>query len=141
MAVGFIVEQAVRQPDHGVDGQVRGENRLDVLAPQMRVAVLVQQALFGGDQRAFAVDVDRAAFQHEAFGAVTVAVFDFEDLAGHLVVAVPRPVQAAVEAAPGVEGPVHAAHFTAGVGDEGRAGIAHPGVVGADFHQADIGDI
>src|SRR3990167_7138607 len=82
--------------------------------------------------------MNRAAFQHEAFGAVTRAAFDLEDLVRHLIVTLPRPVQATIEAAPGVEGPVDAAYFTAGVGDESRAGVAHPSVVGGYFYQADI---
>src|SRR5690606_27248270 len=115
VAVGLVVEQAIRQPDHFVHAQVLGEYLLDLLAGEVRVAVLVEQAFPGGDQGAFAIDVDRAAFQHEAFGAVARAALDLEDLAGHLIVALPGPVQAAVEAAPGVEGPVHAANRAAGV--------------------------
>src|SRR3990167_6078643 len=81
--------------------------------------------------------MDRAAFEDEAFAAVARATFDLEDLAGHLVVALPREVQAAVEAAPGIEGPVDAAHFAVRVADEGRPGVAHPGIVAADLEHAD----
>ncbi len=81
--------------------------------------------------------MDGAAFEHEALGAVALAALDLEDLARHLVVTLPWPVQAAIEATPGVEGPVHAAYFAAGIGHEGRPGVAHPGVVGGDLHQAD----
>ena len=57
---------------------------------------------------ALAVDVDRAALEHER-RAVAVGAFDLEHLAGDALVAVPGEVQAAVEPAPGVEVPVHAA--------------------------------
>ena len=36
----------------------------DILARQRRIAVHVEQALFGGDAEAGAVDVDAAAFEH-----------------------------------------------------------------------------
>ena len=58
MAVGFVVEQAVRQPDYRVDGQVISQILLDLLTVQVRVAVRVEQAFLGGDQGAFAVDMD-----------------------------------------------------------------------------------
>jgi len=137
VAVGFVVEQAVGQPDDAVDRQVLAQDRLDLLAGQLRVAVAVEQALLGGDQRAFAVDVDRAALEHETFGAIAIAVLDLEDLARHLVVALPVGVEPAVFATPGIEGPVDAAQAAVVVDDEGRPGVTHPGVVAAHFHHAD----
>ena len=99
---------------------------------------MVEQAFLGGDQRAFAVDVDRAALEDEVVGAVAGAPFDLEDLACHLVVALPGEVQAAFEATPGVEAPVDAAYIALVVDDEGWAGVADPGIVAADFHYADV---
>ncbi|MNG01708.1 hypothetical protein D3C84_847010 [compost metagenome] len=107
----------------------------------MRVAIAVEQAFFSGDQGAFAVDVNRAAFQHEAFGVVAIAPLDFQHFAGQLFITVPRRVQAAVEAAPGIEAPVDAAYVTAVVDDEGRPGVAHPGIVVADFHHTNVGGV
>ncbi|MCY1180434.1 hypothetical protein D9M73_208760 [compost metagenome] len=104
----------------------------------MRIAVVVEQALFGGDQGAFTIDVNRTAFKHEAFSVVALASLHLKDLAGHLLVTVPRRVQPALEAAPGIEAPVDAAHFAAVVDDKGRAGVTHPGVVVADFHHTDV---
>ena len=75
--VRFIVEQAMRQPDHLVDRQVVGQHAFDFFAAQVGVAVSIEQAFLGGDQRAFAVDMNRAAFKHEAFGAVAIATLDF----------------------------------------------------------------
>ncbi|MNO24862.1 hypothetical protein D3C76_146910 [compost metagenome] len=138
MAVGFVVEQAVRQPDDLIHSQMRAEHRFDFRTVQVRVAIAVEQALFGGDQRAFAVDVNRAAFKHETFSAVTRAALDLEDLAADLRIAIPRRVQAAVEAAPSVEVPVHTAHFAAIVDDESRAAVAYPSVIAGHLDHADI---
>ncbi|MNO64267.1 hypothetical protein D3C76_549930 [compost metagenome] len=138
MAVGFVVVQAVRQPDHGVDRQVLAQHRLDLFAAQVRVAVAVEQAFLGGDHGAFAVHVDRATFQHEALGLVALAALHFQYLGGQFLVTVPGRVEAALETAPGIEAPVHTAHFAVVVDDEGWAGIAHPGIVIADFHHADV---
>ena len=64
MAVGMIVDQPVAQPQQPFDPQVAVEPCLDLLPRQMRVAVGVEQALFGGDAKTGAVDIDRAAFEH-----------------------------------------------------------------------------
>ncbi len=141
MAVGFIVVQAIRQPDDGFHGQVLTQDVFDLLAVQVRVAVMVEQAFFGGDQGAFPVHMDRTAFQHEAFGVIALAALHLQHLGGQLLVTVPRRVQATLEATPGVEAPVHATHFASVVDHEGWAGVAHPGVVIADFHHADIGQV
>lgn len=138
VAVGLVVVEAVRQPDDALHRKVVAQGPLDLRLAQVRVAVVVEQAFLGGDQRAFAVDVDRAALEDEVVGAVAGAPFDLEDLACHLVVALPGEVQAAFEAAPGVEAPVDAAYIALVVDDEGRAGVADPGIVAADFHDADV---
>jgi hypothetical protein len=80
----------------------------------VRVAVAIKQAFAGGDQRTFAINMNRTAFQHKTFGVVARRALDFEDLAAHLLIAVPREVQPAVKPAPGVEVPVHAAYFAGG---------------------------
>ena len=138
MAVGLVAEQAVRQPDHRLHRQMLAQHSFDLCAVQVRIAVGVEQAFLGGQQRALAVHVNGAAFQHEAGRDVAGATLDAQHLAGHLAVALPGPVQATVEAAPGVEVPVHAAHFAVAVDDEGRAGVAYPGVIAAHLHQADV---
>ena len=51
--------------------EVRPQPRLDLAAREERVAVGVEQALLGGDGKAGAVDVDRAAFQ-DPVGAADV---------------------------------------------------------------------
>ncbi|MNZ16497.1 hypothetical protein D3C78_334740 [compost metagenome] len=141
MAIGFVVVQAIGQPDDGLHRQVLTQDLFDLLTVQVRVAVAVEQALFGSDQGALTVHMDRAALKHEAFGLVALATLHFQHLGCQLLIAVPRRVQAAVEAAPGVEAPIHTAHFARIVDDEGRAGITHPGVVVADFHHTDVGQV
>src|SRR5690606_13518078 len=94
----------------------------------------IEQAFLGGDQGALAVHMNRPALQYEAVGTITRAALQAENLVGHLIVPVPRPVQAAIEAAPGIEHPVDTAHPALAIGNEGRAGITHPGIIAADFH-------
>ena len=50
------------------DAQVVSQRCLDLAASQFRIARLhrTEQAFFGGQQHARAVDVDAAAFQHQA---------------------------------------------------------------------------
>ena len=66
MAVGVaVLGEALPQPHHVLDAQVVAQALLDLLARQLRVAVGVQQALLGGQQRALAVDGHRASLEHE----------------------------------------------------------------------------
>src|SRR5450830_705593 len=99
MAVGFVVEQTVRQPDDLIHSQVGAQRSLNGCAVEMRVAVAVEQAFFCGDQGAFAIDVNRTAFQHKPFGAIARRAFDLENLAADLRVTVPRCIQATVKTA------------------------------------------
>ena len=138
MAVGFIIEQTIRQPDNLIHSQICTQHAFDFFAGQVRVAVAVHQALSRSNQRAFTVNVNRAAFQHKTFGVVTRATFYFQHLAAHLLVAVPRKVQTTVKPAPGVEIPVHTTHFTAVVDDKGRPAVAYPGIVAGHFDHTNI---
>ena len=74
-----------------------------------RVAAGIEQAHVGGDDRALAVHVDGAALEDEAFGAIATAAAHLGHLEGDLLVFVPREVQAVLEAAVGVEVPMHGA--------------------------------
>ena len=71
---------------------------LDVGARQRRVAVRVQQALLRRQQRALAVDLDRAAFEHDAGLRVT----RHAERLGHLPADLAVEVERRVLAAPGV---------------------------------------
>ena len=56
------------EPDRVRCAQIVGEGLLVVNARHMRIALLhlAQQAFFGGEDRASAVDVDRPALEHDA---------------------------------------------------------------------------
>jgi hypothetical protein len=65
MPVGVVVREPAIQPDDLAHAQILPKQVLDLLAPEARIAVRVEQAALGGQQRAFAIDVDRAAFQDQ----------------------------------------------------------------------------
>jgi hypothetical protein len=65
MAVGVVVAQAVAQPQHLAGAQGLGQRRLGGLLGPAGIAVGVQQALAGGQQRAQAVVLQRAALEDE----------------------------------------------------------------------------
>ena len=104
----------------------------------MRVAVAIEQALGRSNQRALAIHMDRAPFEHETFGVITRAPLDFQHLAAHLLVAVPRRIQAAFKTAPCVEIPVHTADFTVVVDHERRAAVTHPRVIAGHLDHTNI---
>jgi hypothetical protein len=97
MAVGVVVAQAVAQPQHLAGAQGLGQRRLGGLLGPAGIAVGVQQALAGGQQRAQAVVLDRAALEDEAVAGQGRAGGG-GDLGGDLVIALQL-----VLAAPAVE--------------------------------------
>ena len=72
-----------------LDAEILVQQDFELARVQVRIAIRIQQALLGRDQRAFAVDVDRAAFEHER-RAIAVAAFDLQHLARNEIVLVPR---------------------------------------------------
>src|SRR3546814_18780373 len=66
MAVGMVVEQSVTQPQQPFDAQIVGKPGLDLPFRHARIAIGVEQALFGRDRQAGAVDVDRPALENPA---------------------------------------------------------------------------
>ena len=97
---------------------------LDVGARHRRVAVRVQQALLGRDERARAVDGDRAAFEHERRTVANEAEARAEACTQRRV-----GVEGLVFAAPAVEAEVDGPALPRVVGQSDRAGVAHPRVV------------
>ena len=78
--VGLVVEDAAPEPDHPLDRRGTRRSSSSICSRvELRVAVVVQQALLGREQRALAVDVDRAALEHER-RAVAVRALDLRDL-------------------------------------------------------------
>src|SRR3546814_5318433 len=64
MAVGMVVEQSVTQPQQPFDAQIVGKPGLDLPFRHAGIAIGVEQALFGRDRQAGAVDVDRPALEN-----------------------------------------------------------------------------
>src|SRR5208283_2679950 len=122
--VGLVVAETAAQPDHALGAEVLEQGPFDLLARAERVAVRVQQALFGRQHGSLSVDVDRAALEHYR-SAVARGAFDLEDLSRYAFVAVPREVQALLETAPGVEAPIHAAPPAVLIDEETRACVPH----------------
>src|SRR5208337_2796353 len=79
VAVGVVAEDAFAEPDHVRRSEMRSKDFFVVLARHAGIALLhfAEQAFFGGEERAAAVDVDRAAFEHHA--SVAVKWTDFLD--------------------------------------------------------------
>src|SRR6185437_14630990 len=70
--------------------------------------------------------------------AIAVARFDLQHLARDEIVLVPREVQTALQATPGVELPVDTSNGAARVDYECRPDIAHPTIVVRHLDDADL---
>ena len=136
--VRLVRVDAVLDPQHLLAAEVVADHLLDLFFALIGVAALREQAHLGRQHRTLAVDVDRAALEHEALCAVAVHVRDLADLARDLVVLVPGEIQPVDEPAPGVELPVHRAKTALVVHKERRPAVAHPRVVALELHDADI---
>ena len=138
VAVGFIHVDAFVQPDKAGDAQIVAQVSFDLLFGQVRVAVFVEQALGGGQAGAFAIDMDGAPFQNQRRVVASHAVLG-QHLGSDLFILIPRVVETALVAAPGVEAPIHPTALAGSVGDNGGAGIAGPAVIAVHFNQSDVG--
>ena len=136
--VRLIRVDAVLDPQHLLAAKVVAKHLLDLFFALVGVAAFRQQTHLGRQHRTFAVDVNGAALEHEALGAVAVHIRDLADLARDLVVLVPGEIQPVDEPAPGVELPVHRAKTALVVHKERRPAVAHPRVVALELHDADI---
>src|SRR3954471_6443925 len=103
--IGLVVEYTLAQPDDRADAQVTAQLLFNLLPAQGGIAIGVEQTLFGNQHGAFAVHVDGTAFVDDA-RPVAIPVFDLQDFAGHQLILIPREIQAAIQAAPGIEVPV-----------------------------------
>ena len=138
VAVGLVGVDAVPQPDDLFAPQIVAELFFDIPTAQLRVPARGQQAHLRGQHRALAVHMDGPALQHEAVGAVAVHPLQLADFPGHQVVLVPGEVQPVMQAAPGVEGPVHRPQVPLIVFHKGGAAVPNPGVVAGHFHHPDV---
>ena len=138
MAVGLIGVDTVPQPDDLLAPQIAAELFFNIPAAQLRVPSRGQQAHLRGQHSALTVHMDGPALQHKIVGAVAVHPLQLADLPGHQVVLIPGKVQPVVQAAPGVEGPVHCPQTALVVFHKGRAAVPDPGVVAGHLHHPHI---
>ena len=112
VTVGVVAGATAVEPDHPLDAQIIVKGLLQLRFGDTRVALLdfAQQALFGGEQDAFAVGVDRAALQNQAMLLAVIERrggleqghrVEIGNVPGNEVVVVPVGVLR-----PGVEAPV-----------------------------------
>ena len=133
VAVGVLVaDQPVAEPDDALHAEEVDQPGLDLPTRHRRVAVGVQQALLCCQQRARAVDRDRAALEHERRGHELVADVLDEQRPDPLV----RPGGGELPP-PRVEAEVHA-DPPAAVGDEDRPRVTQPGVVDRVLDDLDV---
>ena len=68
MAVGVVAGDAVFQPENLRDAEIAAKDLRVIFASEAGIALLrfAEQAFFGGEQGAAAVDVDAAAFEDDA---------------------------------------------------------------------------
>jgi len=95
VAVSVVAEDAASQPNGVRRAEVVGEGLLVVNPGHVGIALLLfaKQAFFGGEDCAFTIDVDRAAFQHDALAQRLRADFlcmgDFAHEAANLFIEPP----------------------------------------------------
>ena len=65
MAVGVVAFDAIAEPEDGFHAEGGAEFFFDRVAAEGWIAVGVEEAAFGGEERAFAVGVDRSALEDE----------------------------------------------------------------------------
>ena len=136
VAIGLLGIDAVAQPEDLLAAEIVAEHALDGAAVHVGVASLGQQAHLGREHGALAVDVDGAALEHEALGAVGIDALDLADLLRDLIVEIPREIEPVDEPTPGIERPVHGAHAAVIVDEERRPAVADPGVVARHLDDA-----
>ena len=64
MPVGVVALDAVAQPENFAHAKIIAQPLLNLLPRKLRIAIWIEQTSFGGEQRACAVHLDRAAFQY-----------------------------------------------------------------------------
>ena len=138
VSVRFVGVDAVLDPQYLFAAEIVEQHFFDLFFRFVRVAPRGEQAHLRRQHRSFAVNMDRAALEHEIFRAVAVHARDLADLARDLVVLVPGKVKPVHKPAPGVERPVHRAKAAPVVHKESRPAVAHPRIVALKLHHADI---
>ena len=121
----------VLQPDDVRDAERIDQQAIELRASHPGIAVRLEEARLGREQRAFAVDVDRAAFEHLAPHERGHVERARELLADAIV------TRHHVLAAPSVEAEAHARARALRVADDDRRGVARPAVAVLHAMEAD----
>jgi len=131
VAVGDkVLNDPERDPDDLLDTEPVTQFAFDVGPGHAGIAVGIQQALLGGDQRSLAVHGDRPALQHHRRSdPVNPQVIEDESAAGFRFPLDPEPV------APRVEGKVDARPPAVIIDHDERSRVPDPGGVVGDFDE------
>jgi hypothetical protein len=135
--IGLVQKHAPPQPNDLLNAEIAAQLFLYVGASEVWIAVGIQQTLFGGKTSALPIHMNRAALQNEG-RPVAIRGFELEHLVRDLIVAIPRKVQSALKAAPGVECPIDTPAPTLGIDDECGPDIPHPGIVTRELEHANF---
>src|SRR5262245_1361239 len=126
--IGVVADYTVAQPQDVRGPEVVFQILLDLFAVEMRVAVGIEQAGLGRDERAAPVDIQRTAFHYDA-GLKEDFVHLLGDARGNYVVQVVRRIFIA----PGVVAPIDDRAFAPAAAvahDVNRTVVSRPGVTG-----------
>ena len=147
VAVGVVAGTAAVEPEDVVDAEVAIEGGFQLLTGDAGVAGLDrgEETFFGGEEGAFAVGVDGAAFEDEAVRGAVGEGDGWLD-AGHGVVGgdmLGNPVVVNVVGVlgPAVEAPVGEGDLARGGFDEDGAGVAEPDAVGTPGVEVKAGEV
>ena len=111
-----------------IDAEVVSQMLLNIGARKLWVAVWMQQALFGCDQRTLTVHVKGTAF-HNQGRSVSIQIGDFQHFLRYQLVQIPWEIHHLLQAAPGVKHPVDAAYVAGVIDDECGAAVSDPGII------------
>ena len=135
MPVGVVADDAAAQPDDLAGGAVVGQILLDLGPAELRIAVRIEQALLGRQDRPGSVAVDRPPFENDAGRRI----------AGGRS-ARPRAAEPALSRSNGGYLPPQALYSQStsaggkpgGPGQKHRSVVASPNVVGRNLVQRDV---
>ncbi len=105
----------------------------DLIPPQMRIAVVIQQTLLRGQESAFSVYVDRSAFEYNS-GLNQRPIQNSRDVLRHRIIAIPRRVFLT----PGVKNPIGYHEIPVFIFYKDRTMITRPGCVCRDSEEANV---
>ncbi len=135
VAVRVVARDSLLQPDGLANPKIVGEVSLQVRAAESRIPHLhgfAEQALFGGEQQTRAVDIDAAAFEHDARLELRAACRRFATRAGMRL----SSRQLSYLAQP-LKSQLVMATSPASIANEDRAIVARPASIGGPAEELD----